>query len=129
MNKKLLLTTTLFIAVLIFAVVLLSQEENKNQPTDQQNKQSQIILFYGDGCPHCVIVEEYIERNDIEEKISFEQKEVYYSKKNANDLGDKAKMCGLPTDNVGVPFLWDGSECFVGDQEIIEFFKQQSNEK
>ncbi|MBU1089693.1 hypothetical protein KKF38_02785 [Patescibacteria group bacterium] len=129
MNKKLWFTTILFIAVLIFAVILLSQEENKNQPTDQQNTQSQIILFYGDGCPHCVIVEEYIERNDIEEKISFEQKEVYYNKNNANDLTDKAKMCGLPTDNVGVPFLWDGSECFVGDQEIIEFFKQQSNEK
>ena len=129
MNKKLLFTTILFIIVLIFSITLLLGERNKNQPIVQQNKQSQIILFYGDGCPHCVIVEDYIEENNIEEKISFGQKEVYYNKNNANDLADKAKICGLSANSVGVPFLWDGSKCFIGDQEIIEFFKQQSNEE
>ena len=76
-----------------------------------------------------MIVEEYIEENNIKEKIFFEQKEVYYNKNNANELAEKAGLCGLPTNSVGVPFLWNGSKCFVGDQEIIEFLKEQNNEK
>ncbi len=125
MNKKLLLTTILFIAVLIFAIALLSQGKNEGE----QSKQGQIILFYRNDCPYCVIVEEYIEQNNLEEKISLERKEVYYNKNNAHDLAEKAKICGLSADSIGVPFLWDGSECFVGGQEIIEFLKQQNNEE
>lgn len=98
---------------------------NNNSWENQQTKESQVILFYGQGCPHCAIVEDYIEKNNINEKISFEEKEVYYNKGNANDLIQKAKACGIPTDSIGVPFLWDGEKCYVGDQEIIEFFNQK----
>ncbi|MBL7156204.1 MAG: hypothetical protein ISS87_01215 [Candidatus Pacebacteria bacterium] len=135
MNKKIIISTILFIAVLIFSFFALSQEKNENQtPTNEttiteNQSESQIILFYGDSCPHCVIVEEYIEENNIKEKIFFEQKEVYYNKNNANELAEKAGLCGLPTNSIGVPFLWNGEKCFVGDREIIEFFKQQSNKK
>ncbi len=125
MNKKLLLTTILFIAVSIFAIALLSQGKNEGE----QSKQGQIILFYRNDCPYCVIVEEYIEQSNLEEKISLERKEVYYNKNNAHDLAEKAKICGLSASSIGVPFLWDGSECFVGGQEIMEFLKQQNNEE
>jgi len=86
-----------------------------------------IILFYGDGCPHCKIVEEFIENNNIKNKISFAQKEVYNNKKNADELVGKAKICGIPTDSIGVPFLWDGTKCLVGDQDIVDFFKSLIN--
>jgi len=139
MNKKIIIPTILFIIVLIFSFVMLSQEKNKSQPKtnepatqeSQQINQNQIILFYGDGCPHCAIVEEYIKENKIEDNISFTQKEVYYDKGNADELAEKAKICGIPTDYIGVPLLWDGetSKCFVGDQDIIYFFNQKINEK
>ncbi len=125
MNKKILLTTILFVSVSMFAIALLSQEKNGSE----QNKQGQIILFYGNGCPSCIVVEEYVEQNNLEEKISLEQKEVYYNQDNAHNLVEKAKICGLSTNSIGIPFLWDGSECFVGGQEIIEFLEQQNNEK
>ena len=125
MNKNLLFTTILFIAISIFAITLLAQEKNEGE----QNEQAQIILFYGDDCSYCIIVEEYIEENSIEEKMSFERKEVRHNKNNADDLVNKAKTCELSANSIGVPFLWDGSRCFVGDRKIIEFLEQYNNEK
>jgi glutaredoxin len=133
MKNKIIIPTILFIAVLVFSFFALSQEKDKsqpqaNEPTSQENQQSsQIILFYGDGCPHCTIVEEYIKKNSIGDKISFAQKEVYYNQNNAIELEAKAKICGLPTDSIGVPFLWNGEDCLIGDQDIINFFKQKTN--
>ncbi len=131
MKNKIIIPTILFIAVLIFSFFVLSQEKNKNQTNEttatENQSVSQIILFYGDGCPHCAIVEEYIKENRIGDKISFVQKEVYYNQNNAKELEAKAKICGLPTDSIGVPFLWDGEKCLIGDQDIINFFKQKTN--
>jgi len=134
MKNKIIIPTILFIAVLIFSFFALSQEKNKNQtPADEtataeNQPASQIILFYGDGCPHCAIVEKYIADNNLESKISFIQKEVYNNQNNAKELKAKAKICGLPTDSIGVPFLWNGEKCLIGDQDIINFFKQKSDE-
>lgn len=84
----------------------------------------EIILFFGDTCPHCKTVEAYINENGIKEKLNFQELEVYNNKKNAALLGEKAKQCGLDTSNgVGVPFFFDGQNCFQGDEQIIEFFK------
>ena len=135
MNKKIIIPTILFIAILVFSFFVLSQEKNKNQPqtnkpTKEENQQTnKVILFYGDGCPHCAIVEKYIEENKIKDKISFAQKEVYYNQSNAKELEEKAKICGLPTDSIGVPFLWNGEKCLIGDQDIIDFFKQKTGEQ
>ncbi len=128
--KKPLLISILFVAVLSYAIFVLASSkkpEANNIPNQGEVKESAIILFYGDGCPHCAIVEEYVSKNGIEVKVPFAKKEVYYNKKNSAELGEKAKICGIPTNSVGVPFLWDGAKCYVGDQEIVEFFKQKAN--
>lgn len=128
LKKKIFIPAALFAIVLIFSFFALSREENKNQPADRQGEQSQIILFYGDGCPHCAKVEKYIEENKVKDKISFAQKEVYHNKNNADEMAGKAKICGLPAGSIGVPFLWDGEKCLIGDQDIIDFFKQKTGE-
>jgi len=134
MNKKVIIPTILFIVVFAFslAILFLNKKNGLSDNNIQNNRQTEedrIILFYGDGCPHCAIVEDYIRENNIKEKLSFEEKEVYYNRKNADDLAAKAKICGIPTNYLGVPFLWDGSKCYVGDQDIIDFFNQKINEK
>jgi len=135
MNQKIIIPTILFIVVLIFSFFALSQEKDKNQIStnetvaEENQSADQIILFYGDGCPHCAIVEEYIKENSVDDKISFAQKEVYYNQNNAKELEAKAKICGLPTNSIGVPFLWDGEKCLIGDQDIINFFKKKTNEQ
>jgi len=142
LNKKLFLITILFLAVAVLAIYALANNRKEpaspamdNQiPIQQANQNptqeiSDIILFYGDGCPHCALVEKYVSQNDIESKVPFVKKEVYYNKQNTNELVEKAKACGIPTDSIGVPFLWDGSKCLVGDQDIIEFFKAKIYEQ
>ncbi len=132
MKNRTIIPTILFIIILIFSFIAFSQEKSKNQPemieiTNQISEQGQIILFYSDNCPHCKIVEDYLKQYQIDKKISFAQKEVYYNQNNTKELEIKAKICGLPTDSIGVPFLWDGKKCLIGDQNIIDFFKQKTN--
>jgi len=130
MKNKIIIPTILFIVVFILSIfVLLQNKDNNTVQDNQQTEEGQIVLFYGDGCPHCAIVEDYIKKNNTKERLSFEEKEVYYNQSNANDLAQKAQICGISTDSIGVPFLWDGSKCYVGDQEIIDFFNGKINQK
>ena len=130
MNKKVIIPTILFIAVLIFSFVILLKNKENNLPNNnigenQRAEESQIVLYYGEGCPACAVVEDYIEKNNIKERMEFEQKEVYYNKMNADELVERAKTCGISANSIQIPFLWDGSKCFVGSQTIIDFFNQK----
>ena len=124
MEKSLITSGILFVVLVIFSVLLLEKETTivDNQPA---NSNSEIILFYGEECPHCAIVDKYVEENKVKDIVSFEEKEVYHNKANANQLAEKAKICDIPTNSIGVPFLWTGEVCLVGDKDIIEFFKSK----
>lgn len=123
MNKKILIL--IFIGVIVLGGIIFVFYKNKNIPAQK----SKIVLFYGEGCPHCANVDQFLKDNKIDEKISFDKKEVYNNKDNAAELFEKAGKCGLSQGEVGVPFLWTGSECLVGDTDIINFFQQKINEK
>ena len=129
MNKKKILIPAIifFVFSIIGIVILASNTKISPEATEAGAKSSQIVLFYGDGCPHCALVEKFVAENSIEAKVPFTKKEVYYNKQNANEMTEKAQICGMPTDSIGVPFLWDGSKCLVGDQDVIEFFKSEAN--
>ena len=83
-----------------------------------------ITLFYGQECPHCVNVEQYIQDNKIEEKVKIDKKEVYYNQENAKELGKIASGCGKDANQIGVPFLYDGKSCFEGQDEVVNFLSQ-----
>lgn len=114
--------------ILVGAGLFIINGSGNNQQQSGGDRESEIILFYGDGCPHCAKVDEFIKDNNVEEKISFAKKEVYNNVANANELSQKAKKCGMDTKSIGVPFLWDGEKCLVGDVDIIDFFKKKMNE-
>jgi len=87
-----------------------------------------LILFYGDTCPHCLKVEEFLEtQNGLAERLGLVRKEVYNNLANQKLLGAKAKICGLDTSSIGVPFLWNNGACLIGDVDIINFFNTQNN--
>jgi len=140
----------LFIAiVLVVAAGVWGFLKNKNSNKTTENNQSQteqddngkvagassiksipgseIILFYGDGCPHCEKVEEYIKTNKIDEKVQFDFKEIWYNKDNAAVMKEKADICKIPEDELGVPLLFDGAKCYVGEVEITDFFNKKIN--
>ena len=126
MRKVILFLLFLGIFVVLEISIYLLREKNSSFPNQDLKG---IILFYGIGCPHCAKVEEFIRKNKIKEKIAFEEKEVYFNRDNAKKLIEVAKKCGFNENEIGVPFLWDGEnqKCIVGDEPIINFFKEKLN--
>lgn len=89
-----------------------------------------IILFYGQGCPHCKNVDDYIAQNKIEDKVKFSQLEVWYNKTNQIMLAEVAQKCDIKAGQLGLPFLYDGvSKCYIGDTDIVNFFKNAAGIK
>ncbi len=122
MRRKTIISLVLFLITLSLSIVILIK--NRNFLTDEEQGGMGVILFYGTTCPHCKIVEEYIDKTDTESKIDIEYKEIYSNSLNAQELKNRASFCGFDIKYVGVPFLWDGSNCYMGDKDIIEFLKQ-----
>ncbi|MCX6723527.1 MAG: hypothetical protein NT094_05740 [Candidatus Staskawiczbacteria bacterium] len=85
---------------------------------------SGIIYFYWQSCPHCAQVDNYITANNIAQKVSFTKLETFNNTDNDNLMKSKATLCGLSTNAIGVPFVWDGSKCYIGTPDVINFFSQ-----
>ena len=96
------LTLILFIPVTIFG----------------SEKQMNLYLFYGDGCPHCAALEEYL--NDYlkdKDYISLYKYEVWYNDENATKYADVHEI--LNDNNNGIPYLVIGNTSIVGyDEEL-----------
>lgn len=88
-----------------------------------------LTLFYGQECPHCARVEEFLIANKIDEKVKINRVEVYHNQQNANDMAKIAQKCGIQTTQMGVPLLWDGSKCYEGEDEVKNYFQQFINNK
>ena len=82
-----------------------------------------IIYFYGDGCPHCVKVEKFMKKNNLQARLKFQTKEVFHNPANTAELAKYAKRCSLKGPYLPVPLLWTGSKCVVGDKPILQYFK------
>ncbi len=109
----------------ILVIITISFMMRDNSEVEQPLADNEIILFYGINCPFCEVVDKYVEENQIDELVKFDHMEVYYNKANSALLANKASLCNMPTNSIGVPFLWDGESCYVGDKDIISFFDQE----
>jgi len=127
MKKSIQIIIIFLIIVLIIATYFLNEKKNKKLLVSVEDK---IIFFFGEGCPHCAKVEEFFKANNVESKVQFDKKEIYSDKENAYLLKLIAnKKCNLSENEIGVPFLWDGSKCLIGDKDIINFFQEKISEK
>lgn len=121
MKKETMIIGVVFLFVVIAAILVMPKNE-KSPNLKLPLKDSGAILFYSASCPHCAIVDNYIKENRIEEKISFKRLRTDNNKDNYNLLEEKAAACGLDLRRIGVPFLWDNNECYIGDPQITKYF-------
>jgi len=70
---------------------------------ESKNEQSEVIVFSTLTCPWCVMVKNYLK----EKNIIFENKDVTFDQKAADQM---IKRSG----QIGVPQLWIGEEVVVG---------------
>ena len=120
-NKSLLKPLLIGLIIIAAIVSLILASLSTKKPTEEA---SAMILFYGETCSYCKIVEQYINDNNVRTKLKFQELEVYNNKANAALMAEKAKTCGIEaTRGLGVPFFFDGKNCLRGDVEITNFFK------
>ena len=118
----------LWIIIGAVLVILVGVFITYNNFSKTETSTDDTILFYGNDCPHCKIVDDFITQNKVEDKVKFTKLEVFDNKSNSNLLLKKAQICGLDTNQVGVPFLWDNGKCFMGDPDVIKFFQDKINQ-
>lgn len=111
--------------LVVIGVVVWGIRDGKNQPSDDQ---SAVVLYVGDGCPHCQVVEDFLAQNvdALAGKAPYEQKEVWKNVTNAQELGRRATACRIAQDTVGVPFLYAAGKCLVGETDVIGYFKEKA---
>jgi glutaredoxin len=137
MNKQTLVTTLLLLIIigLLSIVVVGSRGKSKNETTESKTSEKVVVddktpvFFYGNTCPHCADVETWMKENKIEEKIRVVKKEVYANKQNAQELTEAAQNCNLPTDSIGVPFLYVEGKCLIGSPDVISYLSQKAGIK
>ena len=145
MNKKLsnlnkiiiLISVVIFLWLMLDLFVLNGRPLFKREANNGGEEVSEVvaeqtdtdIFYWGDGCPHCQDVKDWMKENNIEEKIELVSKEVYNNQANSKELTARAKSCGLDTQRIGVPFLYtmDG-DCLVGTPNIIEYLSEKITE-
>lgn len=126
--KKIIIFIIILAIIIVGAVVALNWKKIDSRTPFSEIKDN-IILFYGQECPHCQELDSWIEENKVKEKISFTELEVYHNQDNQNLIIEKAKTCNISEDSIGVPFLWTGKECLLGIEPIQQFFQNlQTNE-
>jgi len=123
MNKNKTRITAIVVVIALIVTIALVVSARKQGNTNTKVEAPEMILFYSLSCPHCQTVEQYINDNQIKEKYSFTELEISENQKNSAKLVSIAKDCGYDTNNLGVPFLWTGESCLMGDVAIIDFFK------
>ena len=118
----------LIVVIFVSLYKITSKPTTENKVVDDQN--ANLILFVGDGCPHCKNVEDFIKNNNVDSKLSISQKEVYYNQENQKQLAEAVKNCPSidSSQGVGVPlaFIKESATCLQGDTSIIDYLKSKT---
>ena len=88
---------------------------------------SKIYFFYGTGCPHCAVVEQYFDTKGLFSKYPIEKIEIYSNPENAvlfNSIMDERK---IPQNMRGVPAVVMGDKILIGDKPITDSFTQEAD--
>ena len=81
---------------------------------------AEILLFVGEGCPHCENVEKYMQENNVLGRLPVRVYEVWNHPENQPLYLQKAKEVGYT--GQGMPLMVDGTHYEIGDYPIIGYF-------
>ncbi|MDD3006229.1 MAG: hypothetical protein PHX30_01455 [Candidatus Pacebacteria bacterium] len=95
-------------------------------PAEGENK---LTYYYSQNCPHCQVVKQYMLDNKIEEKLSIFRKETTQIDRYHDEAMAKEEACGIARADMSVPLLTIGKQCYMGEEQIINFLKEKLNEK
>lgn len=123
MFDKKTLAVLIGVSVVVLGLVFWGLHEEK-LPTDDPDA---IVYYYGESCPYCKVIDEFLTEHNVAEKVSFEKKEVWSNKANASEMGRRARVCDIRSESLGVPFVYAAGKCFVGEPDVRRFFAEKAN--
>lgn len=127
MKKNIKIFVVLLISIFIFL-------PNNVYAKNNNKREVNLYLFYGNGCPHCKSLEEFLNKiKDDYPNLKIHEYETWYNTSNAKKLSEVANLLN---ENVkGVPFTVIGGEVISGysgketDKQIIDAIKYYSKDK
>ena len=121
-----------FLIIIVLAIIAIFSYKKFSTPATPliPDNQADLILFWGEGCPHCEVVKKYIDQNGLNSKLKIVQKEIYYNKTNQQLLTDTVKKCPEINSSagIGVPlgFAPQENKCLYGDTPITDWLKAKT---
>ena len=111
------------VLLLIIGVLLFSK---KSEPIELPTV---LEYYWGEGCPHCKNVEDFMSTWEYKDQIEIEKLEAWSNVENARKLSDRFNYCRVPNAERGVPLLFTPEgKCFIGDTPIIDELKSIASE-
>lgn len=127
MKKKIVVLITVILSISIVVLISNNMKDNKEIKLTDMTEENisyskekiNIYLFYGEGCPHCEELKNYLNNLDNKEKSYFNiyTFEVWNNSTNQQFMKDSAKS--LNKEVSGVPFLIIGNKTFEGYSESM----------
>lgn len=112
----------ILIILALGAYFYFNSQKNSQSISDSE---AQLILFWGNGCPHCEKVKEYIKEKNLESKVKIAYKEVFSNQDNQKQLEAAVQKCPEidSSKGIGVPLALDtqNNKCLYGDTAIIDW--------
>jgi len=123
MKKFTIIAVILTLIIVVGRVFLTSKGQNSSN-TNNYPLPTDLTYYWGDGCPHCKIVDEFVLTWDKKDTVKIDKKEVWNNVANAKELKARYEYCKVPQSEMGVPLLFtpDG-KCYSGDVPIIDYYK------
>ena len=132
---------TLLVLLLVLVPVTFANAKKTTTTTTASAKAPNtvnIYVFYGDGCPHCADLEDYIKNNlkkdsRVKDYINVTYYETWYDTTNQQFLSVVAQTLGVEIK--GVPFMLIGDQYFSGygsqmNEDIVaKIVEQKQNSK
>ncbi|VVB52548.1 Uncharacterised protein [uncultured archaeon] len=111
-----------------FAVVVVAVVAVLSVLSSSKKSQDSVNFFYGETCPHCKAVEQFIADNNINATLNIIGKEVSSNRDNLAEMSSYARKCGLSGDTLEVPFVAANGRCYMGEEEVTSFFRSKINQ-
>lgn len=132
MVKKI-ITVLVIVAILVGLYKITSKNPKAETNNGVSADSADLVIYWGEGCPHCENVKEYIATTSADSKLKIRWKEVYNDKDNQTEMMATVKKCPEIdiSQGVGVPLAYSTKEqkCFQGDTPIIDWIRTQTSQQ
>lgn len=76
-----------------------------------------LVLFWGEGCPHCAVARPFLERLAADERVTLRSFEVYGDEGNRRLFAAAARAFGFEAGSV--PTILVGDEVYIGFSDVV----------